>query len=366
MPNKRQTIWPIERHTEAKHEILRHYLDAWLPIITRYHGRAVYIDGFAGPGVYAGGEPGSPIVALRAALEHTHPIRQELVYWFIEEDQARQQNLEQEIAKLGPLPPNIDYRIDAGKFDATLARELDEIEQRGKRLAPTFAFVDPFGWSQTPMSLLKRLLANPHCEVFVTLIYEELNRFLGVSLPNDARDDLFGTTAWRDIILLQDPAGRRARLHDLYQGQLKQCAGARFVRSFEMRNKTNGTDLYLFFATNSAQGLEKMKDAMWRVSPTGAYRFSDATNRDQPVLFDLGPDYAALRALIEQRLVGRAVSVREVHDFVVQETPFRGSHYKTQVLRAMERETPVGLQIVAAPPGRKRGTFPEGTRVRFC
>jgi len=61
------TIWPIEPHTSAKHQILRKYLDAWLPILGRHNSRIVYIDGFAGPGEYSGGEPGSPIIALEAA-----------------------------------------------------------------------------------------------------------------------------------------------------------------------------------------------------------------------------------------------------------------------------------------------------------
>ncbi|PIU78275.1 MAG: hypothetical protein COZ28_01740 [Candidatus Moranbacteria bacterium CG_4_10_14_3_um_filter_44_15] len=50
------TIWNIEPHTEEKHEILRKYLDAWLPIMTRWNGRVLYIDGFAGPGEYIGGK----------------------------------------------------------------------------------------------------------------------------------------------------------------------------------------------------------------------------------------------------------------------------------------------------------------------
>lgn len=53
----KETIWPLDPHTLAKHEILRRYLEAWFPIVGRYSHRIVYIDGFAGPGRYAGGEP---------------------------------------------------------------------------------------------------------------------------------------------------------------------------------------------------------------------------------------------------------------------------------------------------------------------
>src|SRR5438067_10017963 len=80
----KDTIWPIEPHTSAKHQILRKYLDAWLPILGAYNKRIVYVDGFAGPGRYTGGEPGSPIVALEAALTHQAKLPGELVFLFIE------------------------------------------------------------------------------------------------------------------------------------------------------------------------------------------------------------------------------------------------------------------------------------------
>jgi hypothetical protein len=41
-------------------------------MLSKYNGRNIYIDGFAGPGRYKGGEDGSPIIALKALLEHPH------------------------------------------------------------------------------------------------------------------------------------------------------------------------------------------------------------------------------------------------------------------------------------------------------
>jgi hypothetical protein len=57
-----ETVWEMEPHTQAKHDILSGYLSAWLPIMSKYNERLVYVDGFAGPGVYTNGEPGSPII----------------------------------------------------------------------------------------------------------------------------------------------------------------------------------------------------------------------------------------------------------------------------------------------------------------
>jgi hypothetical protein len=48
---------------------VRAYLDAWLPILSSVNSRILFIDGFAGPGEYAGSEEGSP---QPAALNRPH------------------------------------------------------------------------------------------------------------------------------------------------------------------------------------------------------------------------------------------------------------------------------------------------------
>ena len=91
----------MDDHTRAKHEILRRYLEAWLPIMTSYNGRIIYLDGFAGPGEYEKGEPGSPIIAIDTFLNHTYaPVRtKEVLFLFIEQDHARCEHLKQLLAQ---------------------------------------------------------------------------------------------------------------------------------------------------------------------------------------------------------------------------------------------------------------------------
>src|SRR5437667_11563413 len=86
----------MDDHTRAKHEILRRYLQAWLPIMTNRNEHVVIIDGFAGPGEYIGGESGSPLIAVDTFLNHTYAkIREKKVtVLFIEEDARRCEYLE--------------------------------------------------------------------------------------------------------------------------------------------------------------------------------------------------------------------------------------------------------------------------------
>jgi hypothetical protein len=76
---------------------------------------------------------------------------------------------------------------------------------------------------------------------------------------------------------------RAAALTDLYRKQLRTIA--RFVRSFELRDKNDRVVYHLFFASKNSLGHLKMKEAMWKVDPRGEFRFSDATNPQQQVFF---------------------------------------------------------------------------------
>ena len=84
--------------------MLRKYLDAWLPILGSWNGRIIFIDGFAGPGKYLGGEDGSPIVALKALIEHNarSVIRAELGFLFVEANEERAEHLEGLVEELRP------------------------------------------------------------------------------------------------------------------------------------------------------------------------------------------------------------------------------------------------------------------------
>ena len=87
------TVWPLKPHTAKKHEILRRYFQAWLPILAHTNGRVLYTDGFAGPGEYSEGEDGSPLIVLKAARDHKHKLTSELYCLFVEAEEDRHEHL---------------------------------------------------------------------------------------------------------------------------------------------------------------------------------------------------------------------------------------------------------------------------------
>jgi len=349
------TIWELEPHTTAKHEILRRYIQAWAPILSQGNfPHLVFVDGFAGPGRYSKGEEGSPLIAIKAVIQQSRPIKAKIDFHFIELDQQRSDHLTDEIDAL-KLPQNVTAKIHGGRsFQNTFPDIWDAYASRpGRSRPPTFVFIDPFGF-KIPFAYVARILGAQSCEVLITFMFEEINRFLSQLQQPDNFDDLFGCRDWREGIDIKVPRERIKFLHDLYQRQLTQAAGAKFVRSFAMRNVRNTVDYFLFFATNNELGLKKMKEAMWRVDEGGTYTFSDATDPNQSVLFSAEPDRRLLTRLIVDKFAGAEATVNDVERFVIHNSPFRETHYK-KALQALEdggKLTPIN-----PTPKRRRGTY---------
>ena len=356
MPPLTSTLWPLEPHTRAKHDILIRYLQAWFPILGQSRfPTVIYIDGFAGPGRYSNDAPGSPVLALRAALQHQARIRTTVYFYFIERNAERAATLREVISGF-TLPPQFKVSVKSG---VTFEEAFSSIRRTHHPLPPTFAFIDPFGWTGVPFEVISAILMVPSCEVMVTFMYEEVNRFISLESQQTNFDRFFGTSEWRRTFATADSRSRNIFLHRLYLTQLKMRARAKYVRSFEMRNSRDVTDYFLFYATNSLLGLKKMKASMWRVDQSGEFTFSDATDRNQLTLFGRAPQFGVLSDTIRSKFSGRVATVREIEHYVLEHTAFRETHYKTQVLRKLELMDPPLLEVIDAPPSRRAGTYPD-------
>lgn len=111
--------WQLEKHTRAKHALLKLYLDRWFPILGKYNGRLNYIDGFAGPGMYTGGEKGSPILAIESAKQHLDEGRLSpkvtINFAFVESTAAHANHLRDVLAQMS-MPQQFKVEVIDGEF----------------------------------------------------------------------------------------------------------------------------------------------------------------------------------------------------------------------------------------------------------
>lgn len=369
MTDEQPTVWPIEPHTSAKHSILRKYLGAWFPILSRHTSkyqmqdrtnqgnRILYIDGFAGPGVYKMGEPGSPVIAIRTARDHAHKFPFPVEMIFIEQREDRYQVLE-EVLEPEILAAESSGNIHAvkphqGDCDTVLNSLFDQYESNNIKFGPALAFLDQFGYGSVSMNLIKRILKYPQCEVFSYLNYKEMNRWISDPNKAPAFDRAYGDSRWQDCVNMPEKQ-RRDCLLEKYLAALKEKAGAKYVSSFLMYDKNNVPLYWLLFCTNNIRGLEEMKKAMWSVDRSGGFKFSDKDNPNQLRLLDDQFDQPWLAEELETQLGGKEMTVADLKEFVLVNTP---CHLFKDALKRLENSEK--LEIARPPAGRRPGTFPD-------
>ena len=353
------TRWDADPHTLAKHEILEWYLYAWFPILGKHYDELVVIDGFAGPGLYSKGEYGSPIIALNAASEQLRHIRGQVHFHFIEKREDRFEDLERVVSE-SSCPSSLETHLYQSRFGDVFPSILDKIE-REEDTPPVFAFIDPFGFSDVSMELIHRLLSLPRAEAFTNFAVESVNRFK--EHPNESIRQEISDLLGRKVSELEfDEKNAIDDLRGIYTSSLEEKA--RYVRPFEMYDEQDRAIYDLFFSTNGREGHTKMKEAMWRVKPEGDFRFSDATNPDQRVLFDHEPAPQLLDAIMDRFGNEEKVLTQKIRSFVLEETAFLKKHF-TQAMRKGEEERYFRVRKEKATGDKRTTGFPDDVIIDF-
>jgi three-Cys-motif partner protein len=351
-------------HTGAKHDLLRIYLGAWFPIMAKYNGRVVYYDAFAGPGEYEGGEPGSPMIALRALIDHSafNTMRDtKFTFIFNEQDAGCAKHLYDLVEAVEqshkPWPPNVTNHIANQTFIDNATEMLDDLDSRNARLAPTFAFVDPVGVKATPMAVLKRLTNYPKGELLVYFAHEAVLRFCGAGNIDGRLTDLFGNEEYKDADRLFGTQ-RSQYIHDLYKQQLHDVCGFPYIQSFAMYDHRNKRVYDLYYCTRELIGLDRMKQAMWKIAPTGDFSFRDRF-AGMDVIFGT-VDTRPLQVYLADHFAGQAVTIEQITDHVIAATPYASNHIKKLTLAEMQKQG-----LISSPNQNKKNTYPSGTIIVF-
>ena len=223
-----------------------------------------------------------------------------------------------------------------GAFEDRFAEVLDDVETRGAALAPTFAFIDPFGYSDAPMDLSGRFLQFDRCEVLIYVPLRHVNRFVGRAGQENAMNTLFGTDEWKKAKQLRGDERLRF-LHDLFAEQLEKECGLTYVRSFEIVSSANPASGYtLFFGTKHQLGLTRMKESMWDIDRVEGQRYKDTTSSGMQPLFEEEVDTDPLRDAMIAHFGKKRFTIEDALEFTLVDTPYLPSHVKTRTLKPLE------------------------------
>lgn len=357
MPVDGPVPWQIVEHTAAKHDIYRRYLERWFPILlngVNAYPSATYAEGFAGPGVYENGAPGSPIIAIKALADKVSNPHALVKFLFIDDDPRCVELLKEQIRGNFPERPRAEDKLRAQLVEGTcvekLEMHLDDLDAWGQ---PILAVLDSWGTMPIAYPTLKRLARNTATEVIATFGPQSFVRF--VSKLGPKADDVFGgDQRWREVEHQPDGEAKRQHMLDCYRRTLRS-AGFRHLLDFELVDR-RGEVLYLIFGTNHPRGVEKMKDTLWEVDPVNGVGFRDPRDEQHETLFDVNePLLAPLGRLLLPQIAAAGsagVSVEQLRNFALHETVFRPQH----VIATLEHLRDNGkIEAKAAGPIRRAG-----------
>lgn len=302
----------------AKHQLLTSYLGGWFPILASWTGRVLYIDCHAGRGRHDTGHEGSPLLALRSLLEHRQCDQilraTQVRFEFFEINRKNYDTLMREISALGTLPGNVQVNCYHADYESRLRATVDFMRSRGSQLAPSFAFVDPYGFSLS-MDLLNDLLSFPTSELLINFMYRYVD--MAIHQPSQASlmDSLFGSPLWRQLASIDDPIRRSKETIALFSKQLK----ADYVTHMDMRAENGALKYVLIHATNHRKGREVMKRAMWSVTPDGSFTAFERHTPNQMVLIRPDPDLTPLKRALWNQFAGKQVTMRDIHEWLVDQ-----------------------------------------------
>jgi hypothetical protein len=270
------------------------------------------------------------LVALTTLL--THQARDRILrntdvrFHFIERDLLNLSSLKEELTKHS-VPTKVAVVPESGDCFQLIERGIASVENVGQVFPPSFIFVDPYGF-KLPGQLLRKLMSYPKVELFVNVIWRELDMAIQQvrgnkapqltknprnqpSLFDDVPESLpsppaaprrtanpqnleptlnsvFGGDAWRTIDA-QDADDRAEQCADLFRAMTKARWGT------HIRMLDNGRVRYfLLHLTNHDDGRDLMKECMWKACPVGGFSASKADSPRLQFLIQPEPDLTPL------------------------------------------------------------------------
>lgn len=300
-----------------KHELLGGYLPIFASMTGSVAGDVVYIDGYAGPGLYSDGTPGSPELALRTAEKLALNRGRATLRGHLIEKRRRFAEQLQETVDRHSLT---DWQVHNGTADEKVPPILDELSPS----SPLFAFLDPFGLAIS-FDLLTRVLkrsgrvdrrtgrrtGGAATEVLMNFSVNGIQRVGGqltattshpaVAKAGEAQirhlDAVLGGSWWQPIWL----SGQADRFDVILEGYKNRvCRAVPGLEHYDIpvADRWRGAPAYyLVFFTMHPDGMWKFNEQV----SLATEKYREFCHRDENLLFDPDPPEAR-RAAWEQEI----------------------------------------------------------------
>jgi three-Cys-motif partner protein len=352
----------------VKAEIVQKYFFAWANVlkntIKAQKSRIAFIDLFSGPGRYKDGKSSVPLMILEQATKDEF-LKSHLVTLFNDRDENNSETLRKEIEAL-PQISQLRFKpiVQAQEVGDEIVRLFES-----RSIAPTFFFVDPWGYKGLSLRLINTIIKDWACECVFFFNYNRVNMGINNEIVESHMQALFGEEALQELkknISGKSPFVREAMVIEAIAQAIK-AEGSRYVLPFTFKfDDAQRTSHYLIFVSKHIRGYEIMKGVMANASSShqeGVPSFSYApAGPETPLLFDFARPLAELGDRLCKEFAGRRLQMVAIYDDHHVDKPFIKKNYKDAL-----KELEFTGRITCDPPAskRKKGTFADEVIVTF-
>jgi three-Cys-motif partner protein len=349
LPDDSMEKWVYKEHTKVKHEILGKYLNGWARILGKKYNLNIF-DCFAGRGEYIDEEgktvKGSPIIILRKVSEVREKMDrpEKATCVFVENNKNNFQNLHKIVNKeIQNNPKKYQNWLETSFYNDEFVNVATSIiKDYGKTLAPSFFFLDPFGFSGIPFEIIKNILSIKRTEVFINFMVRDVNRFLNSDHHKYSIDKLYGTDNVAKRISNSYPNLQREQaLLKFYRDQLRQDADVKYTFPFKINaDERLQTTYYLIHCTNHPLGCKLMKEIMYKSGTEGEFGYLGPAEGQISLTVYGGEE--KLKEFILKKFAGKSLKFRNVIYETLMETDFVEKHFR-KILKELDDESKVSI-----------------------
>lgn len=343
--------------SRVKRQIVIEYFDYYMRVMARNGKTAGYVDLFAGPGIYGGGEESIPIIICKQVVSDPR-LRASVKLWFNEGDPGNFEELKANIAAVDGIAtlanmPRITSHVISESFGSRL---------RAMR-TPSFIFADPCGYKGLSLRLIASALKPFGNDCVFFLNYNRINMKINYAVMNESINGFFEAAradqVREEIRSIQSPQAREDVILAAVTKALKEDADAHSLTFGFRTREGGGTSHHLIYATKNAKAQNQMKRIYTKASSDQADGVGslDYDPRDaEPRTISLFSPMEEVRQRLMQVFAGRTLTFDEIIQ-AEADTRFTDTAYRNALL---ELETEA--RVTVNPPADQRRLQPGGER----
>ena len=179
--------------SRVKRQIVTEYFDYYMRVMARDGKSAGYVDLFAGPGIYGGGEESIPVIICKQVVSDPR-LRASVKLWFNEGDPENFEKLKANITAIAGVATLANApKITCHVISETFSSRLSQIR------TPSFIFADPCGYKGLSLRLIASALKPFGNDCIFFLNYNRINMKISYAAMNESINGFFETARAEQI-----------------------------------------------------------------------------------------------------------------------------------------------------------------------